>query len=212
MSQCQCQGIESTFDRREAALQLEKARRKGPRRTTRVLLAALRENGVAGRTLLDIGGGVVVIQHELLESGLSEATSVDASSAYLETARAEARRLGYEGRVRYHHGNFVDLAPGIEQADVVTLDRVICCYDDVVALVSASCAKARRVYGLVYPRATRWARIAVGFFNWIRRVRGSPFRVFIHPDETVDNAARAQGLRRSFARGAGMWQVVLYTR
>jgi len=212
MSQCQCEGIESTFDRREAALQLAKARRKGPRKTTRVLLEALRATDIAGKTLLDIGGGVGVIQHELLESGLSEVTAVDASSAYLETARAEARRLGYESRVRYYYGNFVDLAPGIEHADLVTLDRVISCYDDVAALVSASSAKARQVYGLVYPRETWWARAAVGFSNWLRRIRGSSFRVFIHPDGAVENAVRAQGLTRSFVRGAGMWQVVLYAR
>ena len=40
----------------------------------------------------------------------------------------------------------------IEAADVVTLDRVICCYPDMEALVGRSAERALRLYGLVHPR------------------------------------------------------------
>jgi magnesium-protoporphyrin O-methyltransferase len=83
---------------------------------------ALRAEGVDGATLLDIGGGVGVIPLELLSAGLRSATDVDASGEYIAVAHAEAQRRGYDGQITYHHGNFVELAPEIETADIVTIE------------------------------------------------------------------------------------------
>ena len=212
MSQCQCREIESVFDRSLAEDELARARRRGPPRTTRMLLAAIQAHGVAGRTLLDIGGGVGTIQHELLAAGLKEAVDVDASSAYLKAARKEARRRGFEERVQYHHGNFVELARGIRKADIVTLDRVICCFDDVNELVEASAGKARRLYGLVYPRDAWWTRMGVWSINFMRRLRRDDFRIFAHPTRVVESILGSHGLRRIFRRGWGMWQVALFAK
>ena len=212
MSLCQCESIENTFDRREAQAQLQKVRRRGPRRTTRLLIEALRARGVAGATLLDIGGGVGVIQQELLGAGVVMATGVDASSAYVDVATRELQRLGYAERVRYYHGNFVDLAPEISPVDLVTLDRVICCYDDMEALVGASSMKARSTYALVFPRDARGVRLASRILNLINRLRGNPFRVFVHACQAVERIVTAQGFVRSFRRSVGLWQVVVYAR
>lgn len=212
MSHCQCKEIESVFDRTLAEDELAKARRRGPRRTTRMLLRAIESQGVKGRTLLDIGGGVGTIQHRLLASGLKEAVDVDASTAYLKTAGKEARRLGFEDRVSYHHGNFVELAAAVKKADIVTLDRVICCFDDVEDLVEASAAKARRLYGVVYPVDAWWTRLGVRAINFSRRLRKDDFRIFAHPQRLVESILGAHGLQRIFRRRWGMWQVALFEK
>jgi 2-polyprenyl-3-methyl-5-hydroxy-6-metoxy-1,4-benzoquinol methylase len=191
---------------------MRRFQRKGPRKTTRILLEALRAQGVSGATLLDIGGGIGAIQHELLDDGVTEATSVDASSAYLGAARAEAEKRGYAGRVRYFHGNFVELAKGIPPADIVTLDRVICCYDEMEALVRSSAARASRLYGVVFPRSAWWVRLATALANVTLWIRGSPFRIFAHPTAAVEGVVAAQRMRRVFRRSAGMWQVAVYAR
>ena len=161
MSCCQCQGIQSLFGERIARHDLKRYRRKGPLETTRILLEALVEAGVEGATLLDIGGGVGAISNGLLIAGAARATVVDASPAYLRTAQAEAERQSHRDRITYRSGDFVALAREIAPADVVTLDRVICCYDDMEALVSASAEKAGRLYGVVYPRDAWWNRLGV---------------------------------------------------
>jgi hypothetical protein len=212
MSHCQCQGIESLFDQRLASMQLERVRRRGPLKSTRLLVDAIRARGVHGRTLLDIGGGVGAIQHQLLASGLKEATDVDASSAYLRAAKSEAERLGFDGHIRYHYGNFLDLAKGIPPADIVTLDRVICCFDDMEGLVGGSAEKAHILYGLVYPRDTWWARLGMHVINFGHRVRGNQFRVFTHRTAAVESVLRRHGLVRIFLRTAGLWQVALFER
>jgi magnesium-protoporphyrin O-methyltransferase len=212
VSVCQCQGIESLFDQRLAATQLEKVRRRGPPKTTRLLIEALRARGVQGRTLLDIGGGVGAVQHQLLASGLREATDVDASSAYLRAAKSEAERLGLETRVHYHYGNFLDLAQSIPPADIVTMDRVICCFDDMPGLVAQSADKARFLYGVVYPRDAWWTRLGVRMMNLGHRLRGNSFRVFAHPTAAVESILSARGLSRDYLGAAGMWQVAVFAR
>jgi magnesium-protoporphyrin O-methyltransferase len=212
MDCCQCQGIKAEFNRKTAARQLRRYRENGPAKTTVMLTDALAEEGVDGMTLLDIGGGIGAIQHKLLEVGAKTATNVEASTAYIETAREEAGRQGQANRVAYHCGDFVDLAPDIEPADIVTLDRVICCYRDMVDLVGASSARAQRLYGLVYPRDTWWMKMGIALLNLVMWVRRSPFRAFFHTTQAVDAVVRGNGLEQRFHGRTLMWQVVVYAR
>ena len=212
MSCRQCQGIEALFDERQAERDLSSYRKKGPSRITKVLLDAVRAEGVDGASLLDVGGGVGAIQHELLAAGVSSSVGVDASSAYLAAAREEAERRGLADRVQQRFGDFVDLAPQIEQADIVTLDKVICCYHDVEQLVRLSSAKAKRMYAVVYPRYNLLFRALPKLASVYFRLRRTPFRFFIHPTTMVEALVEGNGLRRTFHRESGFWQVAVFTR
>jgi len=212
MNCCQCQAIEKEFNPKTASKQLKTYRRQGPARTTRMLIEALKAEGVEGLTLLDIGGGVGAVQHALLQAGVSRAINADASAAYLEAARQEAERQGHAERISFRHGDFVELAGDIPPADVVTLDRVICCYPDMPALVGLSSARARRLYGLVYPRDTWWIRMAFAVGNLALRLWRNPFRVFSHPSQAVDALLNSGGLQRRFYGRTLLWQVVVYAR
>ncbi len=216
MSCRQCRGIEGFFTRKLAARELKGYRkRNAPAKVSRALIEALKAEGVEGSSLLDIGGGIGVIQHELLQAGASNAINVEASAGYLEAAREEAARRGNADRVAYHHGDFVELAPDIPQADVVTLDRVICCYPDMATLVGLSAARAGSLYGLVYPRDTRLVKLGASVVNLVMRLRRSSFRVFVHPTEAVDRVVSENGLKRRLHRRVWYgvpWQVVLYAR
>ena len=212
MNCCQCQGIEELFSQQYVAKELSRYRAKGPDKTTRMLTEAIKGNGVDGVTLLDIGGGIGAVQHALIDAGVVEVISVEASSAYITAAKAEAQRRGYAERVSHHHGNFVDLATDIPPADIVTLDRVICCYTDMEQLVGLSAARARKLYGLVYPRDTWWVKIVLAVQNFYFRLRRNPFRTFAHPTEAVEAILDSNGLKRQFYRQTIVWQVAVYTR
>jgi magnesium-protoporphyrin O-methyltransferase len=178
MDCCQIQGIEEVFNQPLVEKELKRYRRKGPIKTTRMLIEAIRAGGVKGMTLLDIGGGVGAVQHALLQTGVSKATDVDASAAYLAATRNEAQRRGLAEQISYHHGNFVDLAAEIPEADIVTLDRVICCYNDMECLVDLSAAKAKQRYGLVYTRNTWWLKLAMKIGNFFLRLQKNQYRMF----------------------------------
>lgn len=207
-----CDCCPNTFSSREAEGDLKRYREKGPDKTTRALIDALVARGVGGATLLDIGGGIGAIQLELLAAGAAKAESVDASEAYVEVARAEAERRGYADRTVARVGDFVALAGAIQPADVVTLDRVVCCYPDLPALLGAASDHARRVVGLVYPRDTWWNLVAarvINVFGWLKR---DPTRWYLHRPGEVDAILRAAGYRGREVTRDMIWQVALYER
>lgn len=215
MSPCSRDGgscYDDQFDEHTAAAELRRFRRKGPRGTTRVLLDALRREGVDGASVLDVGGGVGAIQHELLAAGASRATQVDASRPFLRAAREEAERRGNGGRSAFLHGDFVALSAAIEAADVVTLDRVICCYADMESLVAASASRARRLYGIVVPREKWWVRAGEALGNALRKVSGNEFRSYIHPLSAIERVIAQAGLRPRFTHQGAIWRVAVYAR
>ncbi len=207
-----CCGFDQYFSPACAARELRRYRRRGPIRSTRRLIAALEAQGSAGATLLDIGGGIGAVQHELMKAGSAAALHVDGSAAYLAAAREEAQRQGYAGRARYLHGDFVEIAHEVEPADIVTLDRVICCYPDMEALVRLSAARARKLYGLVYPRRAWLVRLVLTAWNAAARLRRCPLRMYLHPPREVDRIVRAAGLSLRQAERSLVWEIAVYHR
>ncbi len=213
MSCCtHCQVIDQQFGPAMARRDLQRYHKKGPDKTTQMLLSAMRERGLSSGTLLDVGAGVGVLHHELLGQGIVAATHVEASSAYLTEARAETTRRGNDDRVSFVQGDFVDVAPQVADADVVTLDRVICCYPDYLSLLQAAAGKARRLCALSYPRDRWTVRLAVAIMNLSRRLRGSAFRLFVHPNAAVDAAMRDLGFQPWRSETTVVWQALLYER
>jgi SAM-dependent methyltransferase len=205
--------LETGFDERVAARDLAAYRRDGLPPDQRRLLGSLIADGVGERTVLDVGGGIGAIHHELLRAGADSVTDVDGSAAYLEAARAEAGRQGHLDRIRYVHGNVVDIADTIEPADIVILARVLCCYPDMVGLVRASARRSRRSYGVIYPRSTWWMRAAATAYDALRRWTGpgaGPGHV--HREQDVDAAIRREGFSPVALSSTWFWRIALYRR
>lgn len=207
-----CIDAEDFFTERAARRELKRYRKKGPTGTTQLLLRMLREEDLGNEVLLDVGGGIGAIQHELLRDDLGRAVHVDASRAYLRASEQEAARQGHRGRVDYRYGDFADLADELPEADLVTLDRVVCCYPDMPRLVRASAAKARRLYGLSFPRAHAGVRAGLALANLWFALRGSRFRAYLYPPAAIAAEVEAQGFRRVAAARTLLWCVELYRR
>lgn len=200
------------FDQKTAIRDLRNYRKDGPAATTQALIDALVRAGVRETTLLDIGGGVGAIQCELLNAGAREATSVDVSAAYLDAARSEAERRGLLGRVRFHCGDFVELAPELPATDIVTLDRVVCCYAEMEPLVRLSAEHCRRLYGLVYPRDRWLVRTVIRVQNFFRGLWRNPFRSFVHSVDAMDRLIRSLGFAPRNKVRTFVWEVVVYEK
>ena len=200
------------FDAEEARRDLLAYRKDGADGSTRRLIDVLVAEGVEVASLLDIGGGVGIVQLELLEAGVASSVDVDASGPYLQVAETEADERGFTGRTAYRHGDFVALADDVEAADVVTLDRVICCYPDVRALVGASARHARRLYGLVYPVDRWWTRSMARVLNFVTMLSRSEYRIHVHSEQLVDQLVRETGLLPRYRHAGLAWQTVVYAR
>jgi magnesium-protoporphyrin O-methyltransferase len=207
-----CEDASDLFNKRTARRDLRRYRSRGPSATTRLLLDALLGQRDGDMTVLDVGGGVGAVPHELLRGGFSQAVQVDASAEYLAASKQEAERRGLRETITYHHGDFVELAASLAPADVVTLDRVICCYPDVERLVVSSAAKARHLYGLVFPRERFVTRAGTSLANTWFRLRGSGFRTYLHSAEQVESILQQSGFRRTSAATSFLWHVATYAR
>jgi len=212
MECCQCQAIEEHFDREKAAGKVRDYERDGLPSESQLLVDALVKQGIDGYTLLDVGGGIGALAIELIKHGVTRATINEASTGYLEAAAAEAERQGLADRVTLVHGNVVALGETVPPADVVTLDKVVCCYDDMPGLIKATVAKAGELYGLVYPRDNWLVKAGFAFENLSYRFKGSDFRTFVYPTKEVDGLIRQNGFQKRARRTTGAWQIVVYGR
>ena len=209
---CCAHGYDTQFDDAHAAKELKHFRKEGAGDTTRALVNLLRARGVQGATILDIGGGIGAIHHELLDSGAERAVHVDASAPYIRAARDEAGGRGHAERVEFVYGDFVTEAESIAPADIVTLDKVICCYPDMERLVAESASRARRLYGAVFPRDRWFLRLGFPAINAFQRLRRRAFRVYLHSPDAIDAVARRAGLERGSVSDTFVWRVVVYVR
>lgn len=212
MDCCQCKGIEREFSADEAERMLQEYREEGPSETTQLLIDAVRQQGVQDLTLLDIGGGVGAIQHALLDAGASSVTAVEASTAYAHTAREEAQRRDLSERITVHHADFVEVADELAPHDVVTLDRVICCYHDLQGLLGKAAERATRMVALVYPRTGLHFRLASKAANLVLWLARNPFRTFVHSDRDVRKILEGVGMRTVFYDKTLLWQVVVWAK
>jgi magnesium-protoporphyrin O-methyltransferase len=212
MSCSQCVGLERQFSDPVARRDLRRYKKRGPPASTRLLLDGITALGVSDKSFLDVGGGIGAIQHELMAAGASGGTHADASSAYLEASRAEAAARGYDDRILYIEGDFVEMQNDVPSADVVTLDRVVCCYPDMPALIDAAASHADRALGLVYPRSRRLIRFGIRVINWVQGIRRHPFRVFLHPPADVEAQVARRGLDKRSHTETFLWRITVFTR
>jgi SAM-dependent methyltransferase len=212
MGCCGPEVLDRQFGPARAAADLRRYRRRGPIAATGLLLRGLEASLPAAATLLDIGGGVGVVHHELLDRGVSRAWEVDPSAAYLQAAAEEAERRGHTERVEFINAEVREVASRLPVADVVTMDRVVCCDPVYESLLHIALGKARRLFAYTYPRA-HWAiRAGNALQNAARGLRGSQFRVFVHSPDQMEALVRDAGFDRIFQAQSPVWYAGVYTR
>ena len=210
---CECCKITNDqFGKDTADADLKSFRRKGPAKHTQLILDAVRSLGLKDASLLDVGGGIGAIYHELMKDTVTRATHVDASSAYLAAARQETEKRGHTGQVEFIHADFTDVAATLAPADVVTLDRVVCCYPDFRSLLQAAAGRSQRALVMAYPRDNWLSRAVVAVGDWFLKISRNPFRVFVHPVKEMDSLLNMEGLHRASLRKLFVWEVALYQR
>jgi SAM-dependent methyltransferase len=203
---------EQQFTEKIAQRDLTTYRRNGAGVTTRLLRDALVSARAANGSLLDVGAGIGALTFELLEHGVSRAIAVDASAAYLKAAAVEAARRDRSGVIQFVNHDFLSVADQIPPATIVTLDRVICCYPAWEPLLSAALEHTDRHFGFSYPRDIWYVRAGNALANIGRRIRGHPFRSFVHPTAQMTALIRRAGFAPAVSRQTRLWSVETYSR
>ena len=213
MTCCQTCAASKAFDPAVARRDLRRFRRRGPDAATSAILAAVGHAAITeSATLLDVGGGVGAIHHVLLERGFSHATQVDASEAYLAAAAEEAELRGHTGRVTFQHADFSLAGGEASPADVVTLNRVVCCDRNGPTLLEVAASKARRAVAFSYPRERWLIRLGIALINAMQRIRREEFRVYLHSPVVLRSGLERAGLKPAWTGGTWVWAVESWVR
>ena len=216
MTDCCQTAYEDAADRQftaaKVAQEVARYHAKGPGPTTRLLADGIARAGMSTGTVLDVGAGFGALTFTLLGRGVTDATTVDASAAYVEAARDEASRRGLGNAIRIVHADFVEAADDLPAAGIVALDRVVCCYPSCDRLLRAALGRARHCLALSYPRNVWYVEAGLLLENGWRWVKRNPFRTFVHPKTTIEGAMARAGFRLSNRRETWLWSADVYVR
>lgn len=200
------------FDQKKAKTDLNDYLKKGVKKSSRPLINATLDLPLSGKTLLDIGGGIGAISFELFKKGIKKSTHIDISKAYIQTFVSEARRRSMEDKIIAKQGDFLALADQVESADIVTLDKVICCYGDYEGLVQTSISKANCWYAYTVPRSVWWVKLVNYVDQFIQKFRKIPFKMFIHPTKSIEEMVKKAGFKKIKQFYQREWLIVLFER
>jgi magnesium-protoporphyrin O-methyltransferase len=209
---CTPGGYRQIFSERSAEAAAKRYRRRGLDLASRRIVDLLKRRGVEGATVLEVGGGIGAIQIELLKAGAARAVSVELTPTYEDAANRLLNELGLADRVERKVADFAEESLAVESADIVVMNRVICCYPDMPKLAGAAADHAGRVLVMSFPRQAPWNQVALTVANLLLRITRRQFHIFLHPPRRILATAESRGLRRVSDRPGLVWQVAAFER
>ncbi|MHB8611800.1 MAG: class I SAM-dependent methyltransferase [Candidatus Dormibacteraceae bacterium] len=209
---CTPKGYRQIFSEKSAAGELKRYRRKGLDETSKRICDVIREQGVEGKTLLEVGGGIGAIEIELLKAGMARAVNVELTPTYEAAAGELVMEAGLSDRVDRRLMDFAQAGSEVAIADVVVMNRVICCYPDMPKLAAAAADRTRGMLVMSFPNRRWWTRLGLTLANLGFRIIRMQFRVFLHPPALILAAVEQRGFKTRHNRSGVLWQVVALER
>ena len=204
-----CSVYESEFDRESAISAAQRYRTQGLTGPARVMADVLRGLGIADKTIIDFGGGVGSLGLDLVRAGAASSVNVELSSSYRTAAAALALEFGLADRVTIRIADAAAPVADLGTADIVVMNKVICCYPDGEALMEAAAGAATRFLAVSYPAVHAISKAVIGLENWLRHRRGSGFRAYVHGHDVLDRPATA-GWETIHLRRRPVWSVTVW--
>jgi hypothetical protein len=200
------------FGERLARRSLERYRAKGLQADARTMVEWAAGEELDGARVLEVGGGIGAVAAELLRRGAGSAENVEVVPGWEPFARELIRDEHLEGRLAFRVADLLEDPDAAAPADVVALQRVVCCNPEGVRLAGIAAGRARRVLVLSYPRDAFWTRWPLAAQNLVFRLLGRAFRAFVHDPDAILAAAGEAGLRVAHRRRGVIWEVAALRR
>jgi SAM-dependent methyltransferase len=185
---------------------------------TERFLRALQREDLTGRTVLDVGCGSGDLALGTLAHGAERATGVDLSPGGIEEARRLADERGLSDRAAFAIGDGAEVP--LERHDVVTLNRVLCCYPRTDRLLDNTLEAAQGIFAYTAPvdRGVLGVlnRVSLAISNrWfrLRRAKFGGFQAFVHDLDAIDRRVLDAGFRPVHrSRERVVWQLAVFRR
>ena len=213
---CDCPAdsrIAGYFDRRSRKRQ-EAGQRYEPGAVSKALHEALIAEGPAGRTILELGCGPGAMLVALLSEGADRASGVDLSPEAVEEARRRAEEAGVASRADFSVADGAHAA--LTPHDWVVLDKVMCCYPDVDALLGNSIPVARHLYAFAVPASYGWrgaiARAALSLEAVALAILRRPCPAYVHDVAMIERRLTEAGFRPVTRHTSSFWHIAVFAR
>ena len=162
--------------------------------------------------VLEIGGGVGALQAELLRAGAGTGEVVELLGVYAPFAKRLAERLGLHSRSTFRVHDLLEDPSAVEPADVVLLNRVVCCSPEGPSLTAAAARLTRGCLALVFPRANVFTRALAAVERALARLLRRKFMIFVWSVEQLQAAAASAGLAPVASGGSLAWRYLVFAR
>ena len=166
------------------------------------------ERDLTGKSVLDIGCGVGALGLTALQRGARQAFLIDVSKDYLAAAQSLASSLGLVAKVSTAQADFV--TSDAPKADLVVLDRVVCCYPDATNLLVKAAAQSQDELLFSYPRSFWFVRFGRAALNGLMRLIGREYRFYLHSEADLLAAATSQGHSLVRKEQLGLWTLAVF--
>lgn len=210
----QCCGTEWTdrFFSREARRYARRFKRKGLDKSQKHIAAMVQAHGLVGKSVLEVGCGVGGLHLTLLQEGASTATGIDIAKEMIEKARQLSGDLGLSDRTTYHVGDFATLNGAVSPADVLIMDKVVCCYESPLLLINRASVLCRKFLAVSYPRDSIIARFVFKGAVLVGKILRWKFRPYYHEPVFLERIIAGGGFRLVEQGRTVLWQINAYQK
>jgi magnesium-protoporphyrin O-methyltransferase len=183
-------------------------------KVTERLLDVLVERRPAGRSVLEGGCGPGALLISLLDAGAASGTGIDLSAEAITYARERAAKADVAERVEFIVGDAA-LTPA-EQHDWVVLDKVICCYPHMDALLARTVNEAKSLYAFAVPVSWGWrgglARTLLGIEAVTLRLLRRACPAYVHDVRAIEARLTSAGFGSILSEELGWWHIGVFAR
>jgi len=191
---------------------LKSFRKKGLAKEQKYLVDGITSSGIQDKSILEIGSGVGGLHISLLKKGAKSAIGIDIAQGMLDGAKTLSKELGMEARTEYILGDFVQLNGKIADADITVLDKVVCCYEDVDALLDKSLSKTRNIYALSFPKSNILIKLLISIPIILGKLLKWQFRPYWHDWDAVVKRIESAGFTQTYKNATMVWDVRVFLR
>jgi SAM-dependent methyltransferase len=212
LSTVETEAIRQEFDG-DACDFCDRYKTKGLSKSSSLLFSFIRDLGVKGKAVLDLGSGAGGFSMELLKEGAESAVGFDLSPKMVDSAIALASASGFDSQAKFRVGDAA--VSELPISDIVIMDKVLCCYSQWEPLLRNAMKASRGMVGFIVPRGegiAKWPfRVGSLVVNFFAKRRGGVI-FYLHPLGVVDKTLRDSGFVRRNKQGSRFWLVFLYSR
>jgi SAM-dependent methyltransferase len=173
-------------------------RRKTFERSMAVVSKLLREHGIAGKRVLELGCGSGEVSLMVARMG-AHVVGLDVVGAMVAAARRQSRAVGLEAATEFYVADVTETP--LRRVDVTLVVGVCEYYSDVRRFLEAACAATRELLIVVDTRGPGWRRVLRHLLAAVKGLR-------VHyrtPEELAAIVGRVGFTERRRVRGHSFW-------